>query len=159
MREVRLVGENVETGVYTLAEAKSIAYKMELDLIQINANVIPSICKIDDFRKFLYDLKKKKKDQEKKSKQNAVELKELRFTPNTDDHDFDFKLNHAKAFLTKGNKVKAFVFFKGREIKYKEKGEYILLKFVTELEDFGVPEALPKLEGNRMSVIVKPKSK
>ena len=155
--EVRLIGDYVEVGIYTLSDAKHIANQMELDLIEINPNAKPPICKIEDYGKYLYELKRKKKEQEKKNKQNASELKELRFTPNTDDHDFNFKLNHAKTFLSKGDKVKAYVFFKGREITYKEKGEFMLLNFVNELTDIGQAEALPKLEGNKMSVIIKPK--
>ena len=156
-REVRLVGENVEVGVYTLTDALKLSQKMGLDLIEINQNAVPSICRIQDYGKYLYELKRKKKEQEKKNKQNASELKELRFTPNTDDHDFNFKLNHAKSFLEKGDKVKAYVFFKGREITYKEKGEFMLLNFINQLDEVGQAEALPKLEGNRMSVIIKPK--
>lgn len=155
--EVRLVGENVEVGVYSITEALRIAKKLELDLIEINQKVEPPICKIQDFGKYLYELKRKKKELEKKNKQNSVELKELRFTPNTDEHDFNFKLNHAKSFLLKGNKVKAFVFFKGREITYKEKGEFLLLNFVNQLDDIGQAESLPRLEGNRMSIIIKPR--
>lgn len=156
-KEVRLVGENIEVGVYTIVEALRISKKLGLDLIEINQKAIPSICKIQDYGKYLYELKRKKKELDKKNKQNAVELKELRFTPNTDDHDFNFKLNHAKSFLSKGDKVKAYVFFKGREITYKEKGEFMLLNFVNQLNDIGQAESLPKLEGNRMSVIIKPK--
>lgn len=156
-REVRLVGDNVVVGIYTLSDAKRIADQKELDLIEINPNTTPPICKIDDYGKYLYELKRKKKEQEKKNKQNASELKELRFTPNTDEHDFNFKLNHAKSFLSKGDKVKAYVFFKGREIAYKEKGEFMLLNFVNELIDIGQAESLPRLEGNKMSVIIKPR--
>lgn len=156
-REVRLVGDNVVVGIYTLSDAKRIADQKELDLIEINPNTTPPICKIEDYGKYLYELKRKKKEQEKKNKQNASELKELRFTPNTDEHDFNFKLNHAKSFLSKGDKVKAYVFFKGREIAYKEKGEFMLLNFVNELIDIGQAESLPRLEGNKMSVIIKPR--
>ena len=130
---------------------------MGLDLIEINSKAVPCICKIQDYGKYLYELKRKKKEMEKKNKQNISELKEIRFSPNTDDHDFDFKLNHATSFLKKGDKVKAYVFFKGREITYKEKGEFLLLKMVQQLEEYGQAEAMPKLEGNRMSVIIKPR--
>jgi len=156
-REVRLVGSNIEVGVYTRYEALKIANEQGLDLIEVNSNVSPSICKIEDYSKYLYELKKKKKEQDKKNKQNLSEVKELRFTPNTDDHDFDFKLNHATAFLKKGDKVKAYVFFKGREIIYSDKGQFLLLKLVDALSEFGQAEALPKLEGHKMSVVIKPK--
>lgn len=156
-REVRLIGNNVEVGIYTRYEAIKIANEQGLDLIEVNSSVTPSICKIEEYSKYIYDLKKKKKEQDKKNKQNLTEVKELRFTPNTDEHDFNFKLNHAESFLKKGDKVKAFVFFKGREIVYSDKGQFLLLKLVDALSEFGQAESLPKLEGHKMSVVIKPK--
>lgn len=130
---------------------------MEMDLVEISPNADPPVCKIIDYRKFLYEQKKKEK--ELKAKQSKVVLKEIRFGPNTDEHDFNFKLNHAKKFLEAGDKVKAYVFFRGRSIVYKEQGEILLLKFATELENFGVVEQLPKLEGKRMIMMINPKKK
>ncbi len=130
---------------------------MELDLVEISPNAKPPVCKIIDYKKFLYDQKKKQKAL--KSKQTKVVIKEIRFGPNTDDHDFNFKLNHAKKFLSEGAKVKAFVFFKGRTIVFKERGEVLLLKFVDELEEYGLPEAMPKMEGKKMIVNLVPKKK
>lgn len=128
-----------------------------MDLVEISPNADPPVCKIIDYRKFLYEQKKKEK--ELKAKQSKVVLKEIRFGPNTDEHDFNFKLNHAKKFLEAGDKVKAYVFFRGRSIVYKEQGEILLLKFATELENFGVVEQLPKLEGKRMIMMINPKKK
>ena len=125
--EIRLVGDNVEVGVYSLREALKLAEDQELDLVEISPNAVPPVCKIVDYKKFLYDQKKKQK--ELKSKQIKVVVKEIRFGPNTDDHDFKFKLNHARKFLSEGAKVKAYVFFKGRSIIYKDRGEILLLKF------------------------------
>jgi len=130
---------------------------MELDLVEISPNAKPPVCKIIDYKKFLYDQKKKQKAL--KSKQTKVVIKEIRFGPNTDEHDFNFKLNHAKKFLKEGAKVKAFVFFKGRTIVFKERGEVLLLKFVDELEEYGLPEAMPKMEGKKMIVNLVPKKK
>lgn len=130
---------------------------MELDLVEISPKANPPVCKIIDYKKFLYDQKKKQKAL--KSKQTKVVIKEIRFGPNTDDHDFNFKLNHAKKFLSEGAKVKAFVFFKGRTIVFKERGEVLLLKFVDELEEYGLPEAMPKMEGKKMIVNLVPKKK
>jgi len=130
---------------------------MGLDLVEIAPKAVPPVCKIVDYKKFLYDQKKKQK--ELKSKQSKVVVKEVRFGPNTDDHDFDFKLNHAKKFLEEGSKVKAFVFFKGRTIVFKERGELLLLKFAKELSDLGSVEQLPKLEGKRMIMMINPKKK
>ena len=129
----------------------------ELDLVEIAPNADPPVCKIIDYKKFLYDQKKKQK--ELKSKQQKVVVKEIRFGPNTDDHDFDFKLNHAKKFLEEGSKVKAYVFFKGRTIVFKERGELLLLRFAKELADLGAVEQLPKLEGKRMIMMINPKKK
>lgn len=130
---------------------------MELDLVEISPKATPPVCKIIDYKKFLYDTKKKEKAL--KAKQVKVIVKEIRFGPNTDDHDFNFKLNHAKKFLSEGAKVKAYVFFKGRTIVFKERGEVLLLKFVSELEEYGVPEAMPKMEGKKMIIIINPKKK
>jgi len=126
-------------------------------LVEIAPNADPPVCKIIDYKKFLYDQKKKQK--ELKSKQQKVVVKEIRFGPNTDDHDFDFKLNHAKKFLEEGSKVKAYVFFKGRTIVFKERGELLLLRFAKELSDLGAVEQLPKLEGKRMIMMINPKKK
>ena len=130
---------------------------MELDLVEISPKANPPVCKIIDYKKFLYDSKKKQKAL--KAKQTKVVIKEIRFGPNTDDHDFNFKLNHAKKFLSEGAKVKAFVFFKGRTIVFKERGEVLLLRFVSELEEYGLPEAMPKMEGKKMIVNLVPKKK
>jgi translation initiation factor IF-3 len=155
--EVRLVGDNVEVGVYDTREALRKADELELDLIEISPNANPPVCKIMDYSKFLYEQKKKQKEQERKNKENMMELKELRFGPNTDEHDFEFKRRHAQKFLQEGDKVRAFVFFKGREINYKEKGEILLLRLATELEEYGVVETLPQLEGNKLILILRPK--
>ena len=155
MPEVRLVGDNVETGVYTAAEARRMADEQELDLVEISPSATPPVCKILDYKKFLYDQRKKQK--EINAKTQKVVLKEIRFGPNTSDHDYEFKLKHAIKFLEDGAKLKAFVFFKGRSIVYKDKGEILLLRLATELEDYGKVEQLPKLEGKRMSIIVAPK--
>ncbi len=154
--EVRLVGENVEVGVYPTQEALKMAQQQQLDLVEISPNANPPVCKIIDYNKFLYD--KKKKEKEMKAKAKVSEVKEIRFTPNTDDHDFDFKSRHAEGFLKDGNKVKAYVQFKGRAIQFKERGELLLLKFAERLQEIGQPEALPKLEGKRMFIMMAPKS-
>ena len=147
----------MEVGVYKLAEALRIADQQEVDLVEISPNAVPPVCRVIDYKKFLYDQKKKQK--EIKAKQVNVTIKEIRFGPNTDDHDFNFKLKHAIEFLKEGAKVKAHVFFKGRSIVFKDRGEVLLLKFIQELQDFGIPEALPKLEGKRMFVLLNPKKK
>lgn len=154
---VRVVGEGVEQGVYPFEEALKIAQDMSLDLVEISAAADPPVCRIVDYKKFLYDLKKKQK--EIKAKQSVVEVKEIRFGPNTDEHDVNFKLAHARKFLQEGHKVKAFVFFKGRTIVFKERGEILLLKFAQDLEDVGVVESMPKLEGKRMIMYFIPKKK
>jgi translation initiation factor IF-3 len=154
---VRLVGDNVEPQVVTIDKARKMAEDMELDLVEISPKANPPVCKIIDYKKFLYDQKKKQKAL--KSKQTKVVIKEIRFGPNTDEHDFNFKLNHAKKFLEEGAKVKAYVFFKGRTIVFKERGEVLLLKFVSELEEYGLPEAMPKMEGKKMIVNLVPKKK
>lgn len=138
-------------------DALQVADELELDLIEISPNADPPVCKIDDYQKFLYNEKKRLK----KNKANSVkvEVKEIRFTPTTEDHDFDFKLKHAQKFLEQGNKVKAFVFFKGRSITYKDQGEILLLKMAEQLEEFGVVEQMPKLDGRKMIIIFAPKPK
>lgn len=152
---IRLVGDNVEANIYQLRDAQDIADKLELDLVEISPSANPPVCKVMDYKKFLYQQKKKQK--EIKAKTAKVVIKEIRLGPNTDDHDFNFKLKHAQNFLSEGAKVKVDVFFKGRSIIYKDKGEYILLRFATELEEFGKVESMPKLEGKRMIMIITPK--
>lgn len=148
-------GEGAE--ILPIAEALAKADEEELDLVEISPKADPPVCRIIDYKKFLYNQKKKEK--EIKSKQAKVVVKEVRFGPNTDDHDFEFKLNHAKKFLEEGSKLKAFVFFKGRTIVFKERGEILLLRFAQELEDYGVVEQMPKLEGKRMIMMISPKKK
>lgn len=155
--EVRLVGENIESGVYSRSEALRIAQEQEVDLVEISPNAVPPVCRLIDYKKFLYDQKKKQK--EMKAKQVNVTVKEIRFGPNTDEHDFDFKLKHAVNFLKEGSKVRAHVFFKGRSIVFKERGEILLLKFIQELSEYGLPEQMPKLEGKKMFVVINPKKK
>jgi translation initiation factor IF-3 len=154
--QVRLVGENVEVGVYDTQAAQKMAQEQGLDLVEISPQADPPVCKIIDYNKFLYE--KKKKEKEMKAKSKVSEVKEIRFTPNTDDHDFDFKSKHAQNFLKDGNKVKAYVQFKGRAIMFKERGELLLLKFAERLVEFGTLESMPKLEGKRMFAIFAPKS-
>jgi translation initiation factor IF-3 len=154
--QVRLVGDNVTVGVYTIQEALKIAQEQGLDLVEISPQADPPVCKVIDYNKFLYD--KKKKEKEMKAKAKTTEMKEIRFTPNTDDHDFDFKSKHAENFLKEGNKVKAYVQFKGRAIQFKDRGELLLLKFADRLKDFGQLESMPKLEGKRMLAIFTPKT-
>ena len=154
--QVRLVGDNIEVGVYPTQDALKIAQEQGLDLVEISPQADPPVCKIIDYNKFLYD--KKKKEKEMKAKAKTTEMKEIRFTPNTDDHDFDFKSKHAENFLKEGNKVKAYVQFKGRAIQFKDRGELLLLKFADRLKDFGQLESMPKLEGKRMLAIFTPKT-
>ncbi|HEY8688133.1 MAG TPA: translation initiation factor IF-3 [Chitinophagaceae bacterium] len=154
--QVRLVGENVEVGVYDTQAAQKMAQEQGLDLVEISPQADPPVCKIIDYNKFLYE--KKKREKEMKAKSKVSEVKEIRFTPNTDDHDFDFKSKHAQNFLKDGNKVKAYVQFKGRAIMFKERGELLLLKFAERLVEFGTLESMPKLEGKRMFAIFAPKS-
>ncbi len=156
-REIRLVVEGEEPRVMSTQDALRLAEEQELDLVEISPNAVPPVCKIMDYRKFLYNQKKKQK--ELKAKQSKVVLKEIRFGPNTDDHDFQFKLTHARKFLEEGSKLKAYVFFRGRTIVFKDRGELLLLKFVQELADVGVLEQMPKLEGKRMIVMINPKKK
>ena len=139
----------------TTHAALELANELELDLVEISPKADPPVCRIIDYKKFLYAQKKKQK--EIKAKQSKVVVKEIRFGPNTDDHDFQFKLNHARKFLQDGAKLKAYVFFRGRTIVFKERGEILLLRFATELEDIGVIEQMPKLEGKRMTVMFNPK--
>ncbi len=153
---VRLVGENVEIGIYPTIDAQRIAKEQGLDLVEISPQADPPVCKIIDYNKFLYE--KKKREKEMKAKSKVSEVKEIRFTPNTDDHDFDFKSKHAENFLKEGNKVKAYVQFKGRAIMFKERGELLLLKFAERLVEAGTLESMPKLEGKRMFAIFAPKS-
>jgi len=153
--EVRLVGENVEQGVYPTRKAITMAQEQKLDLVEISPNAEPPVCRITDYSKFKYEQKKKQK--ELKAKTHKTIVKEIRFGPNTDEHDFDFKLKHAESFLKEGNKVKAYVHFVGRTIVFKERGEILLLKFAQALEEVGKVDQLPKLEGKRMSVMLSPK--
>ena len=144
-KEVRLVGDNVEQGVYTIQEAIHMADEQGLDLIEISPNAVPPVCKILDYQKFLYQQKKRQKEQ--KAKSTKIVVKEIRFGPQTDDHDYNFKLKHAIGFLNEGAKVKAYVFFKGRSILFKEQGEVLLLRFAKDLEDYGNVEMMKVLEG------------
>lgn len=153
--KVRLVGDNVEQGIYSIAEALKMADNLELDLVEISPTADPPVCKIMDYQKFLYQQKKKQK--EAKANSVKVVVKEIRFGPQTDDHDFNFKLKHAKNFLEEGSKVKAYVFFKGRSILFKEQGEVLLLRFATELEDYAKVDQLPALEGKKMIMMLSPK--
>lgn len=153
-REVRLVGDNVEQGVYPIEKARRIAEEMELDLIEISPNAEPPVCRILDYQKFLYQQKKRQKEQ--KAKAAKVVVKEIRFGPQTDDHDYNFKLKHAVGFLKEGSKVKAYVFFRGRSILFKEQGEVLLLRFANDLEEYGKVEMMPVLEGKRMTIMLTP---
>ena len=153
-----MVGDNIETpGVYRIQDALKKADELELDLVEISPNAEPPVCRITDLQKFLYEQKKKQK--ELKAKATKIIVKEIRFGPNTDDHDYNFKLKHAERFLQEGAKVKAYVFFKGRSILYHEQGEILLLRFANELEEVGKVEQLPKLEGKRMTIFISPKKK
>ncbi|MFP2996719.1 translation initiation factor IF-3 [Spongiivirga sp. MCCC 1A20706] len=155
--EVRLVGDNVEIGVYPIAKALAIAEEQELDLVEISPNAKPPVCKVMDYKKFLYE--QKKRDKALKAKATKVTIKEIRFGPNTDDHDYEFKKKHAEKFLKEGAKLKAYVFFKGRSIIYKDQGEILLLRLAQELEELGKVEQMPKLEGKRMIMFIAPKKK
>jgi len=152
---IRLVGENVEPGIFQIKDALVLADEIGLDLVEIAAEANPPVCKIIDYKKFLYELKKKQK--EIKANATKVVVKEIRLGPNTDDHDFNFKLKHAIKFLQEGSKLKVYVFFKGRSILYKSQGEVILLRFAQEIEEIGKIDQLPKLEGKRMIMLVSPK--
>lgn len=152
---MRLVGDNVEMGIYPIREARSQAEEIGLDLVEISPTADPPVCKIMDYKKFLYEQKKREKAM--KAKASKVVVKEIRFGPNTDDHDYDFKKKHAEKFLKDGAKLKAYVFFKGRSIVYKDKGEILLLRLAQDLEDYGKVEQMPKLEGKRMTMFIAPK--
>ena len=154
-KEIRLVGDNVEQGVYPTSEALKMAEEQELDLVVISDKAEPYICRILDYKKFLYEQKKKQK--ELKAKQVKVVLKEIRFGPQTDEHDFQFKKKHAEKFLEEGSKLKTYVFFKGRSIVFKDQGEILLLKLAQELEHVGKVDQMPKLEGKRMIMLMSPK--
>ncbi|MET3730621.1 translation initiation factor IF-3 [Moheibacter stercoris] len=153
--EVRVVGEGIEPGVYPTKKALEMAQEQGLDLVMITERAVPPVCRIVDYKKFLYE--QKKKDKELKAKQQKVVIKEIRFGPQTDDHDYEFKKKHARSFLEEGSKLKAYVFFKGRSIIFKDQGEILLLKLAQELEDVGKVEQLPKLEGKRMIMMMAPK--
>ncbi|MCQ2297199.1 MAG: translation initiation factor IF-3 [Bacteroidales bacterium] len=152
---VRVVGEGMEPTIYPIKEAIKLAYDQGLDLVEISPNANPPVCKVIEYQKFLYEIKKKQK--EMKANSTKIVIKEIRLSPQTDEHDFDFKLKHAIKFLQEGNKVKVDVFFKGRSILYKEQGETQLLKFAEALLEYGKPEAMPRLEGKRMLMIIAPK--
>lgn len=154
-REVRIVGDDVESSVMPIAKALQLAEHKGLDLVEISPNADPPVCRLIDYSKFLYQQKKRQK--ELKAKQVKIEVKEIRFGPQTDDHDYQFKLKHAKQFLSDGDKVKAYVFFKGRSILFKEQGEVLLLRFANDLEDYGKVEQMPVLEGKRMFLFIAPK--
>ena len=154
-KEVRIVGDDIESQVYPLVQALKIAEEHDADLVEISPNAQPPVCRIIDYSKFLYQLKKRQKEQ--KAKQVKVNVKEIRFGPQTDDHDYNFKLKHAKGFLEDGDKVKAYVFFKGRSILFKEQGEVLLLRFANDLEDFAKVDQMPILEGKRMTIQLSPK--
>ena len=155
--EVRLIGEGIEPGVYPIRKAMELAREQQADLVEISPNAVPPVCRIIDYNKFLYE--KKKKDKETKANSKQSEIKEIRFTPNTDDHDFDFKCKHAEKFLEEGDKVKCYVQFRGRSIMFQERGELLLLKFAERLEAVGSLESMPKMEGRRMIAIFTPKKK
>lgn len=150
-------GKPVSPDIYYTNDALKWAQEMDLDLVEISPKADPPVCKITDYKKFLYN--KKKREKEMKAKTSKTVIKEIRFGPNTDEHDFDFKLKHAQKFLEEGAKVKAYVHFRGRTIVFKDRGELLLLRFLKELEDYGAAEALPKMEGRRMIVMVSPKKK
>ncbi len=154
-KEVRIVGDDMEPAVYPIAQALRMAEDREVDLVEISPNAQPPVCKLIDYSKFLYQLKKRQKEQ--KAKQVKVDVKEIRFGPQTDDHDYNFKLKHAIGFLQDGDKVKAYVFFKGRSILFKEQGEVLLLRFANDLEEYGKVDQMPVLEGKRMTIFLSPK--
>ena len=155
--EIRLVGDNVEIGVYSLTNAIAVAEELELDLVEISPKASPPVCKILDYKKFLYEQKKREKAL--KSKATKVVIKEIRFGPQTDEHDYEFKKKHAEKFLNDGAKLKAFVFFKGRSIVFKEQGQILLLRLAQDLEQIGKVEQMPRLEGKRMTMFISPKKK
>jgi len=155
--EVRLVGDNVEVGVYPIRKAREIAEELGLDLVEISPKAKPPVCKIIEYKKFLYE--QKKRDKALKSKATKVVVKEIRFGPNTDEHDYEFKKKHAIKFLESGAKLKAYVFFKGRSIIFKDQGQILLLKLAQDLEDYGTVEQMPRLEGKRMTIFIASKKK
>lgn len=155
VQEVRLVGDNVEQGIYSYREAMRIADEQNLDLVEISASANPPVCRILDYQKFLYQ--KKRKEKEQKANSAKVVIKEIRFGPQTDEHDYNFKLKHAQEFLREGNKVKAYVFFRGRSILFKEQGEELLARFAADLQDVAKVDQQPKLEGKRMILNLSPK--
>jgi translation initiation factor IF-3 len=154
-KEVRIVGDDIESAVYPIGQALRLAEEHECDLVEISPNAVPPVCRLIDYSKFLYQLKKRQKEQ--KAKQVKVNVKEIRFGPQTDDHDYNFKLKHAIGFLQDGDKVKAYVFFKGRSILFKEQGEVLLLRFANDLEEYAKVEQMPLLEGKRMTIFLSPK--
>ena len=154
---MRLVGDNVEVGVYPIRKARDLAAELELDLVEISPKAIPPVCKINEYKKFLYE--QKKRDKIIKAKATKVVVKEIRFGPNTDEHDFEFKKKHAIKFLESGAKLKAYVFFKGRSIVFKDQGQILLLRLAQELEDYGTVEQMPRLEGKRMTMFIASKKK
>ena len=154
-KEVRIVGDDIESAVYPIAQALKLAEEHDADLVEISPNAVPPVCRIIDYSKFLYQLKKRAKEQ--KAKQVKVNVKEIRFGPQTDEHDYNFKLKHAIGFLQDGDKVKAYVFFKGRSILFKEQGEVLLLRFANDLEEYAKVEQMPLWEGKRMTISLSPK--
>ena len=157
VREVRIVGDDIESCVISISKALQMAEQRGVDLVEISPNAEPPVCRLIDYSKFIYQQKKHQK--EIKAKQVKVDVKEIRFGPQTDDHDYNFKLKHAQGFLKEGAKVKAYVFFKGRSILFKEQGEVLLLRFANDLEEFGKVEQMPVLEGKRMTIMLTPKKK
>lgn len=155
--EVRLVGENIEPGVFKFSDALRLAEEQEVDLVEISPNAVPPVCKLMDYGKFIYQ--QKKRDKELKAKSTQIVVKEIRFGPQTDEHDYEFKRKNAEKFLKEGAKLKAFVFFKGRSIIYKEQGQILLLRLAQDLEEYGKVEAMPVLEGKRMIMFIAPKKK
>jgi len=155
--EVRVVGEGIEAEVYPIKEALKLAEERGVDLVEISPTAKPPVCRLVDYNKFLYEKKRREKERKAKSKQS--EVKEIRFTPNTDEHDFEFKAKHAEKFLSDGHKVKCFVQFRGRNILFKDRGQLLLLKFAERLTEFGALESMPKMEGRRMFAMLSPKKK
>ena len=155
VREVRIVGDDIESTVMDIRQALQLAEQKGVDLVEISPNATPPVCRLIDYSKFIYQQKKRQK--EMKAKQVKIDIKEILFGPQTDDHDYEFKLKHAKGFLSDGDKVKAYVFFKGRSILFKEQGEVLLLRFAQDLEEYGKVESMPVLEGKRMTMFISPK--
>jgi len=155
VREVRIVGDDIESTVMSTRDAIHLAEQKGVDLVEISPNATPPVCRLIDYSKFIYQQKKRQK--EMKAKQVKIDVKEIRFGPQTDDHDYNFKLKHAQGFLSDGDKVKAYVFFRGRSILFKEQGEVLLLRFAQDLEEYGKVESMPVLEGKRMTMFIAPK--